>query len=155
MSIGIAAVILVFCLSGGITNYVNDSLADSMNALQIQVKSASSFWDETIEEIRDLEGVNYVSEGSASKMNSTYDFNGDTGTIMMLNSSYENMEKTFLAGGLAQNGEIIISQSFAKNIYNNTYKDAEALIGQSVKIILSGKWAEYSIQSAAFFILVS
>ncbi len=145
MSIGIAAVILVFCLSGGITNYVNQSLADSMNALQIQVTSPASFWDETIEEIKDIEGVASVAEGSATRMNTMYDFNGDSGTIMMLSSSYENMEKTFIAGTYANEGEIIISEAFAKNIYNNTYKDASALLGQKVNVVLSGKTKEYTI----------
>ncbi len=145
MSIGIAAVILVFCLSSGITNYVNTSLADSMNALQIQVSSSVSFWDSTIEEIEELDGVDYVVEGNYSRMNSSYDFNGDTGTIMMLNSSYDRMEKTFVAGEMAEDGEIIISEAFARNIYNNTYSKAESLIGQKVKIVLSGQTGEYTI----------
>ena len=42
MSIGIAAVILVFCLSNGITGYVDKQLASSMNALQMQVVSEAS-----------------------------------------------------------------------------------------------------------------
>ncbi len=145
MSIGIAAVILVFCLSGGITNYVNSSLADSMNALQIQVNSLSNFYEYEIDEIKELEGVDYVVEGNYSRMNSSYDFNGDTGTIMMLNSTYDKMDKTFIAGEMAESGEIIISQAFAWNIYDNTYKDAQSLIGQKVKIVLSGEYKEYII----------
>lgn len=77
MSIGIAAVILVFCLSGGITNYVNNSLADSMNALQIQVTSSSKIYNSDIEEIKELDGVDYIAEGTYARMNSTYNFNGD------------------------------------------------------------------------------
>lgn len=145
MSIGIAAVILVFCLSGGITNYVNNSLADSMNALQIQVTSSYRIYDSDIEEIKELDGVDYIAEGTYARMNSTYNFNGDTGTIMMLSTAYEKMDKTFVAGENCESGEIIISQAFARNIYNNTYKDAETLIGQKVKIVLSNAEQEYTI----------
>ncbi len=145
MSIGIAAVILVFCLSGGLTDYINSSLTSSMNVYQIQVISTKTFKESRIERISELDGVDYVIEGTYSRMNSTYDFGGDTGTIMMLNSSYDKMEKTFVVGDYAEDGEIIISEAFAKNIYNNTYPDAQSLLGQSITITLSGKTAEYII----------
>ncbi len=145
MSIGISAVILVFCLSGGITNYVNESLASSMNALQIQVTSTSNIKNSKIKDISELEGVDYVAEGNYCRLNSSYNFNGDTGTIMMLNSTYEKMEKSFIAGENCEEGEIIISNAFAENIFNNTYSDALSLIGKTVKITFGGKTKEYSI----------
>ncbi len=145
MSIGIAAVILVFCLSNGITNYVNNSLADSMNALQIEVSSEMNFYNFEIEQISQFDGVDYVVEGNYARMNSSYDFNGDTGTIMMLNSSYEQQEVTFVAGEKAEEGEIIISEAFARNIKNDTFSTAESLVGQKVAITLSGQSIEYTI----------
>ena len=145
MSIGIAAVILVFCLSGGITNYVNNSLADSMNALQIQVTSSSKIYNSDIDEIKELDGVDYVAEGTYERMNSSYDFNGRTGTIMLMSTTYDKMDKTFVAGESPENGEIIISQALAKNVYGNTYSDAESLIGQKLKIVYGKAEQEYII----------
>lgn len=145
MSIGIAAVILVFCLSGGITNYVNDSLANTMNALQIQVTSSYRIYDSDIEEIEELDGVDYVAEGTYERMNSSYDFNGRTGTIMLMSTAYEKMSKTFVAGENCESGEIIISEALAKNIYSNSYDDAESLIDQKLKIVYDGVEQEYTI----------
>ncbi len=149
MSIGIAAVILVFCLSGGITNYVNNSLADSMNALQIQVTAPSSFFDSKIKEISELDGVDYVVEGNYYRMNSSYDFNGDEGTIMTLNSSYNKMEKTFVAGTYPDEGEIIISEAFARNIYNNTYQDAQSLVNTDEPVKIKIKLTDTAIKEYA------
>ena len=145
MSIGIAAVILVFCLSGGITNYVNNSLADSMNALQIQVTSSSKIYNSDIEEIKELDGVDYVAEGTYERMNSTYNFNGRTGTIMLMSTTYDKMDKTFVAGENPESGEIIISQALAKNVYGNTYSNAESLMGQKLKIVYGKAEQEYII----------
>lgn len=145
MSIGIAAVILVFCLSGGITNYVNNSLADSMNALQIQVTSSYQIYNSDIEEIKELDGVDYVAEGTYERMNSTYNFNGSTGTIMLMSTTYDKMDKTFVAGENPESGEIIISQALAKNVYGNTYSNAESLIGQKLKIVYGKAEQEYII----------
>ncbi len=145
MSIGIAAVILVFCLSGGITNYVNQTLTDSMNALQIQVTSSSRFLSTTIKKIEALDGVDYVVEGNYCRMNSSYDYNGDTGSIMMLNSAYDKMDKTFVVGEMAEDGEIIISEAFVKNLYNYQYDEPRFFIGKTIKIIFSGKTGEYTI----------
>ncbi len=155
MSIGIAAVILVFCLSSGITNYVNNSLADSMNALQIQVSAELGIPDYKIDDISQLDGVDYVVEGNYSRMNSRYYFNGDTGTIMMLNSSYDNMEKTFIAGENAESGEIIISEAFARNIYNNSLPSADSLIGEAVKIIVREKDEEKGIEEVSEYYTIS
>ena len=72
MSIGIAAVILVFCLSNGITGYVDKQLASSMNALQMQVVSEASISSSRIEDIEELEGVDYVAEGTYVRMSSLF-----------------------------------------------------------------------------------
>ena len=85
-------------------------------------------------------------------MNSTYDFNGDTGQIMMLNTSYDKLSESVMTGELCENQtdetaapEIVINENFAKNIYNKTYADAESLIGQTVTIKFSGKETAFTI----------
>lgn len=145
MSIGIAAVILVFCLSGGITNYVNDQLVNSMNALQIQVVSLFSLSDTEIESIKELNGVDYVTEGNYVRMSSFYDYGGDEGTIMLLSLSYDALEKELIAGRICGNGEILISEAFAKNLYNNSAEEAQDLIGMPIDIIYGGESTSFTI----------
>lgn len=114
MSIGIAAVILVFCLSNGITGYVDKQLASSMNALQMQVVSEASISSSRIEDIEELEGVDYVAEGTYVRMSSFYDYGGDEGTIMLLSSAYDALDRDLTAGEICEDGEILISEALRK-----------------------------------------
>ena len=152
MSIGIAAFVLVSCLSGGITSYVNETMADSMNALQLQVQEDDGITKSDMTKFESIDGVDYIIEGSYMRMNSTYDFGGDTGQIMVINSSYDKLSESLTAGELCENQtdetvnpEIVISETFAKNIYNKTYKDAESLVGKTVTIKFSGKETAFTI----------
>ena len=145
MSIGIAAVILVFCLSGGITGYVNDTLADSMNALQIQVVSESVISADRIEDIEELDGVDYVAEGNYVRMNSFYDYGGDEGTIMLLSSAYDALDRDLVAGGVCEDGEILISEAFAENLYTQAVDEAEALVGSQIEIAFGGVSTSFTI----------
>ncbi len=143
MAIGIAAVIIVFCLSAGITNYVNSDFATSVNALQLQVHTTSSFSTAELNRFASIDGVETVVKGSYLRLNSQYDKDGDTGYIMMLNTSYEGLADslTLKAGELCGDtqNEILISEYFARNLYSNPLsEDAESLIGEQIEIIFSG-----------------
>ena len=145
MSIGIAAVILVFCLSSGITGYVNEQLASSMNALQIQVVSESSISSSRIEDIEELDGVDFVAEGNYVRMSSFYDYGGDEGAIMLLSSAYDALDRELLAGAVCEDGEILISEAFGENLYNNTVEEAEDLIGTQIDITYGGEATAFTI----------
>ncbi|MCD7728334.1 MAG: ATP-binding cassette domain-containing protein [Clostridia bacterium] len=148
MSIGIVAVILVFCLSSGLTNYVNTTLADSMNTLQLQVRTSTYFTDSdsVVEEFESISGVDYVVKGLYMRLNSTYDYGGDTGYILMLNSTYDALSLTYSAGGKCESdSEIIISASFARNLYSNDITSAGELIGTEIDIIFSGASTTFTI----------
>ena len=145
MSIGIAAVILVFCLSGGITGYVNEQLASSMNALQIQVVSETSISSSRIEDIGELDGVDFVAEGNYVRMSSFYDYGGDEGTIMLLSSSYDALDRELIAGDVCEDGEILISEAFAENIYTKDIDEAEELIGTQINITYGSETTAFTI----------
>jgi len=145
MSIGIAAVIIVFCLSSGITTYVNDNLTNSMETLQIEVQSSSSITKTQIKMLESIEGVDYTVKGNFMRLNSSYSFSGDEGTIMMLNQTYDKLEKTYVSGGICSDDEIIINEAFANNIYNNTYSTADRLLNQTVDITFSGFTKTFTI----------
>ncbi len=148
MAIGLAAVILVFCLSSGITAYVNSDLASSMNILRLQVQTKKSFDKEDLEDFAGLEGVKTVEEGTYLRLNSTYDYGGDTGYIMMLSTAYEGIDDvlTVSAGSVcAENGQVLISEYFARNLYSGSVDTAEELVGTSVNIIFSGETTSFTI----------
>lgn len=151
MAIGIAAFILVSCLSGGLTAYVNQTMADTMNALQLQVEADDGISLSEMNRFESIEGVEYIQESSYIRMASTYDFNGVGGSIMSINSSYSKLAESVTAGELCvdvESGtapEILISGSFAKNLYGKEYKDAESLIGQSITIQFAGKNTQFTI----------
>lgn len=145
MSIGIAAVILVFCLSNGITGYVDKQLASSMNALQMQVVSEASISSSRIEDIEELEGVDYVAEGTYVRMSSFYDYGGDEGTIMLLSSAYDALDRDLTAGEICEDGEILISEAFAKNLYNNSTDETQELVGTQIDITFGGHTTAFII----------
>lgn len=145
MSIGIAAVILVFCLSNGITGYVDKQLASSMNALQMQVVSEASISSSRIEDIEELEDVDYVAEGTYVRMSSFYDYGGDEGTIMLLSSAYDALDRDLTAGEICEDGEILISEAFAKNLYNNSTDEAQELVGTQIDITFGGHTTAFII----------
>ncbi len=145
MSIGIAAVILVFCLSNGITGYVDKQLASSMNALQMQVVSEASISSSRIEDIEELEGVDYVAEGTYVRMSSFYNYGGDEGTIMLLSSAYDALDRDLTAGEICEDGEILISEAFAKNLYNNSTDEAQELVGTQIDITFGGHTTAFII----------
>ena len=145
MSIGIAAVILVFCLSGGITGYVNGELTGSMNALQIQVVSEHSISDNTIEEISSISGVDYIAEGTYVRLSSSYDYNGGEGYIMLLRTAYDELDRTLLAGEVCADGGILISGAFAENLYTEELSSAGQLIGTQIDITYTGKTTSFTI----------
>ncbi len=152
MAIGIAAVIIVFCLSSGITNYVNSDFASSVNALKLQARTVSSFSATELNRIASIDGVKSVAKGSYLRLNSTYDYGGDTGYIMMLNTSYEGLEDSLIlsSGSVcaddSEQKEVLISEYFARNIYDGySEENAEELVGKTVKIVFSGKTNEFII----------
>lgn len=145
MSIGIAAVILVFCLSNGITGYVDKQLASSMNALQMQVVSEASISSSRIEDIEELEGVDFVAEGTYVRMSSFYNYGGDEGTIMLLSSAYDALDRDLTAGEICEDGEILISEAFAKNLYNNSTDEAQELVGTQIDITFGGHTTAFII----------
>ncbi len=152
MAIGIAAVIIVFCLSSGITNYVNSEFASSVNALQLQVRTTSSFSTAELNRISSIDGVSSVTKGSYLRLNSTYDYGGDTGYIMMLNTSYAGLEEslTLSSGSVCTDAEsqneILLNEYFARRIYPNyTAEKAEKLIGKTITITYSGASTAFTV----------
>ncbi len=149
MAIGIAAVILVFCLSSGITAYVNSDLASSTSALRLQVQTANAFDGEDLENFASLDGVATVEEGNALRLEATYEYNGTTGYIMALNTAYEGMDEALtLLGGetLAESGQVLVNGKFASRLYKGSVDTAEELVGASVNLLYEGEATAFTIR---------
>ncbi len=149
MAIGIAAVIIVFCLSSGITNYVNSDFASGMNALQLQVRTDSAFSDNTLKAMYSIDGVERVERGSFLRLNSSYSYGDDEGYIMMLNTSYEGLSDSVeTAEGeiCSADGEILISEYFAQNLFDGEeLTEYEQLVGTRIDISYSGAVESFTI----------
>lgn len=152
MAIGIAAIILVFCLSGGITAYVNAQLATSSSALLIRVTSSSSSTSMSVAATRisGFDGVDYIEEGTYSTLSTTYSYENDdktlSGYIMNIYTFYEGISENMSDGEVCEEGEIIVSEYFAEQLYRTGYIDeADELIGTEITLTMSTADAVFTI----------
>ena len=152
MAIGIAAIILVFCLSGGITSYVNNQLATSSTALLIRVTSESSSTNLTAaySRINGIEGVDYVIQGNYSTLSTTYSYENDdktlSGYIMNIYTFYNGISENMSEGEICEEGEIIVSEYFAEQLYRTGYIDeADELLGTEITLTMSSADAVFTI----------
>jgi ABC-type lipoprotein export system ATPase subunit/ABC-type lipoprotein release transport system permease subunit len=121
MSIGIAAVTFMFCLSGGVKAYVTNDIATSMNKLQIDAAKDSNavgtFSASDISILKRIDGVSRVVESAALSLSGEYKKSGESdgaySTLLTLSSTYGGFEPTMVSGDLPESGEILISQSMA------------------------------------------
>ncbi len=118
MSIGIAAFILILCLSQGLTNYVKDYYAADSMSLNITSTINGTISDSKITAIKEVDGVNTV-YATHTASNATYTYNDSTNSIFMLNEYYLKFAPTMLYGStITTNNQVIISESFASTLAN-------------------------------------
>ncbi len=142
--------LITVCLSGGITDYVNENLANTANALQLQVRTESYFTTSELNTFTSISGVDYLVKSSYVRLNATYRYGTDEGYIMMLNSSYDELgdSLTYEAGGVCEDGEenqLLISDSFADNLYTKKITTAEELVGTDITLVFSGVETAFTI----------
>ncbi len=126
MAIGMAAVLLILCLSSGLSRYVNKVYAENMQSLQLVVTESKSttFDSNYIEIIKQMSGIDNVIETHTSS-NATYSFtmeNDDaiTGNINSLATYFIGYyQPKLLYGEYKEDGDtkyIIINETFARNL---------------------------------------
>ena len=124
MSIGIAAVVFMYCLSSGVKNYVTADTSTAMNKLQIDVakdvNAVATFTSSDLTAINALDGVDYISKSATLSLNTQYKKSGENDskytTLLTLSTLYDGFEPTMVSGTLPESGGILISQAMATKL---------------------------------------
>ncbi len=136
MAISIMAVLLILCLSSGLSNYVNNIYADSLQSLQLVVTNhrGTLFSDSQIENINGLDGVSSVYETYYSSK-ASYIYSNSEESIASLNSYFVDIcEPELLHGEINEDGEtkyIVISEGFA---YKLNSESLIASVGENITV---------------------
>ncbi len=144
MSIGIAAFVLILCLSSGLRNYVKVVYADNLQSTEITVtkNNNDNFSMAQFSSIEDLTGVKTVKESSIIK-NATYVYNDNTSDIGELSGFYDDFYPAILYGTLpTTDSNIIINEAFASSL---TSGSIIAVVGTQIDVTYNGEINTFTI----------
>lgn len=134
LAIGLAAVLIILCLSAGLTNYVNEIYGSTLQSTQLIVSQSSDkkFSDRTIETIRELEGIGSLTETYTS----TNAHMQGVGELASLGAYYEGAFMPDMLFGTVKADEndtryIVVNEQLASAIGDGT---PIAAIGQTVSV---------------------
>lgn len=143
MAIGIAAVILILCLSRGLTNYVNDIYTSNLQSMQMTVSNSGKvISSDILEDIEEIEGIEEkILSTQINDATFTYDTaNGDVGYVYEF---YESFYPDLLYGELpSDENEVTINISFASALENESII---ACIGKNIILTNEGNTVTYKI----------
>ena len=161
MSIGMAVVLLILCLSSGLAKYLNNVYASSLTSLQMVATSSSSdgISEDDIEIAKNLTGISKVTQSHTNK-SATFIYDSSEETESEENSSqkisslacyFDNVyEPTILYGDIKADTTselyIIVSESFANKINSDSII---ACVGEEIKITI-GETTETFIISGVY-----
>lgn len=154
ISIGIAAVVLILCLSSGLSDYVQNMYSEQSTSLQIIVyKSGNSDFNAAqIEEVEGTEGVaSVVRSLTAEDCSFSYAATESSGTLGTLREYYDTFAPEILYGSLPDgDGQILVNETFAEIV---TEGGIISCIGEtltvtrdtvSVDLTISGIYYDYT-----------
>lgn len=150
MSIGIMAVMLILCLSAGLSKYINSVYAESLQSLRLVVtsKGGESFSESEIEYISGLSGVQDVYKTYYSR-SATYNYlemEEDEKISYLYSYINAEVEPDLLYGEIKEDDEetsyIVISEEFAKQL--NSEKII-AVIGEKVTLKIDSIEKDFQI----------
>jgi ABC-type lipoprotein export system ATPase subunit/ABC-type antimicrobial peptide transport system permease subunit len=147
MAVGIAAVIIILCLSAGLVSYVNDVLVDGTESLHLTVTKTddANFYDTELEMIAYFDGIDNMVENSVkcSSTYYTYVYNdADADNVDRIYSLYNAFAPSLLYGLLPSDGEVLINQSMAMTM---TEDDISTLLNTDIQITVDDYTITYTI----------
>lgn len=146
MSIGITAVILILCLSSGMTNYVNAMLSsENASSMVMMVEKANSrtITDNEIEYITGFEGIGDIYESHLINNGVTYIYGDGTSTpFNKIYTCYEICTPEILYGTLPSTGGVILNTEMATTL---TDDDISTLIGTEISLTYKGNLYDFEI----------
>ena len=143
-SIGIMSVVVMLSLGEGVKTYFNDTINENTNPLIIEVNKQSEetqtfpptgqdnipFSDTEIEELSNLEGVNYL-EAAYSKMASGSKINIDDKDYLMhyINTISDSLlEKDLVEGTFPKQNEVMIGYELSQTVND------ENIVGKTIEV---------------------
>jgi ABC-type lipoprotein export system ATPase subunit/ABC-type antimicrobial peptide transport system permease subunit len=142
MAVGITAMMLILCLSGGLTSYVNNVYSSKLSSLELMVSNSSysQLTDDDIEDISNISGIESTSKTTLLD-DASYTFSGSSGDTQVL-PVIENYVPSVLYGSLPQNsGEVMIGVNMASALSTTII----SVVGQSISIAYGGYTHSFSI----------
>jgi len=136
MAIGIAAVLLILCLSSGLTGYINNVYKESLQSLQLSVtkSSGTTFSTTEITNISSLTGLNDLTE-SYYYSSATYTYNDAEGLINKVQIYYDDYQPEMLYGSILDDDDtysyIVINEALATILGNGSIV---ASVGQTITL---------------------
>jgi len=134
MAIGMAAVLLILCLSSGLTGYINNVYTNSLQSTQLIVSSTSTITSTTIDNINNLDGIKSITQSYSTSGNAT--INGSSVSLESIKIYSDSFKPKLIYGTFNDDNEhVIINLTLAE-----TYKEKmgiESLIecvGSQIKV---------------------
>ena len=122
MAIGMTAVLLILCLSAGLSNYVNKVYAESAQSLQMIVtkRDNKTFEDKDITNINNLDGIDSIIE-TCIISSASYTYEESSGNVGKVQAYYSgSFEPEMLYGSIKQDTDaekyVIINETLASAI---------------------------------------
>ncbi len=137
MAVGICAVILILCVSSGMSSYVNAKLAEeNAGSMVLMVtKNGESFYDNDFDHIAELEGVADVRKEVMINYNASYLYGEKSDGIGALYTCSELCPPELIYGTLPAKNEVILNTALAATL---TEEDISTLLGEEMTIRYSG-----------------
>lgn len=134
MAIGMAAVLLILCLSSGLTDYVNDVYTQNLQSTQLVVSSSSTISSDTIADIRNLDGIQSITE--SYEASGTVNYNGISQSIKSIKIYSDGFKPEMVYGAFNDDGEhLIVNEAFAEQYRkDNNLEAIIACVGESISL---------------------
>ncbi len=146
LAIGMTAVLLILCLSAGLTSYVQQVYADDVASLQLTATLSQyrEFTDSQLEEIEALDGVGTIIQ-THTYTGATYAYGEDEslseGAIDRLRAFYDDFAPEMLYGEMTEEG-MIVNEAFAAALGDGSLI---AAVGQEITVAVGDREATFTI----------
>ncbi len=132
MAVGLVAMLIILCLSSGLTNYVNNVYGVQGNSLDVLVynKNYTSFGEDEVNAIKEIEGI-YSAYQTTIIQDATYVYE-DNSNSSQIQEYLKNYSPSLLYGTAPEeSGEIMIGVNLANDISPDSLI---SVIGKTIKI---------------------
>ena len=143
LAIGMTAVLLILCLSAGLTSYVQQVYADDISSLQMTAAHSrnAEFTDKELEEIEGLDGVAQVIR-TYTYTSAQYTCGAAAGSLNNLGAFYDDFVPEMLYGECTDGG-IAVNEALAAALGDGA---PIAAVGQNITVSVGSRSIELRVE---------